>query len=32
VEALVGALVQMSGRSVIPQLIMTRAGSSGYRA
>jgi 3-oxoacyl-[acyl-carrier protein] reductase len=30
--ALVGALVQMSGRSVIPQLIMTRAGSSGYRA
>jgi hypothetical protein len=30
--ALVDALVQMSSRSVVPQLVITRAGASGYRA
>jgi 3-oxoacyl-[acyl-carrier protein] reductase len=32
VVALVDALVQLSGRTVVPHLVMTRAGASGYRA
>lgn len=32
VVALVGTLVQLSGRSVVPHLVVSRAGASGYRA
>jgi 3-oxoacyl-[acyl-carrier protein] reductase len=32
VVALVDALVHLSGRSVVPHLVVTRAGASGYRA
>ncbi|MCW2850012.1 MAG: putative 3-oxoacyl-[acyl-carrier-protein] reductase [Marmoricola sp.] len=32
VVALVGALVEMSSRSVVPHLVVSRAGASGYRA